>query len=392
MPDPKKKHQPNDLARITARAQRRPSGGDRSFNDGLVDACRALCGAQRVLVVLNQAPGWRVVGAHVSRGEAVADLLAAVEPWLGVARRTGQAALHHGPEGASARQQRSCLIVPMCSGGELLGVLYADIDGHGDPGGRFDDADTRRVSALASQAAVALAHLRSAEAMALENARLLNAARAAHEQQAATADVLQLIGASVADTAPVFDKILQSCQRLFASFRVSITLVDDDDMIHMNADLGGSAEFNGAVKNFYPRPLAGTMQGLAIAQRSPLHVPDALGDAALPTAWRELAQRVGNFSVLVAPMLWEGRGIGAIVISRVPQRAFADQEIALLKTFADQAVIAIQNARLFNETKEALERQTATADVLKVIVSSPSNGIGNSASMRSLKSPTTAAE
>ena len=132
MPDPKNKRQPNDHARDTARAQRRPSGRDRSFNEGLVEACRALCGAQRVLVVLNQAPGWRVVGAHVSRGEAVADLLAAVEPWLGVARRTGRAALHHGPDGASARQQRSCLIVPMCSGGELLGVLYADIDGHGD--------------------------------------------------------------------------------------------------------------------------------------------------------------------------------------------------------------------------------------------------------------------
>jgi len=302
MPGPKKKHQPNDRARAITGAQRRPHRRERTWGDGRVDACRALCGAQRVLVVLNAAPGWSVTRAHVSRGEA-----------------------------------------------------------------------TRRVSALASQAAVALVHIRIAGAMALENERLLGAARTAQEQQAATADVLQVIGASAADIAPVFDKILRSCQRLFASFQVSITLVDDDGMVHMNADLGGSAEFNGTVKNFYPRPLAGTMQGLAIAQRSPLHVPDVLGDLALPTAWRELAQRVGNFSVLVAPMLWDGRGIGAIVISRVPQRAFADKEIALLKTFADQAVIAIQNARLFNETKEALERQTATADVLKVIASSPSN-------------------
>ena len=211
--------------------------------------------------------------------------------------------------------------------------------------------------------------------MALENARLVEETKEALAQQQASADVLQVIGSSVADTAPVFEKILHSVQRLFASFRVSITLVDDDDVVHMNADLGGSAEFNGTVKSYYPRPLEGTMQGVAIAQRSPLHIPDVLGDPALPAALRELAQRIGNFSVLVAPMLWDGRGIGAIVVSRVPQLAFTDKEISLLKTFADQAVIAIQNARLFNEAQEARAQAEAANEAKSSFLATMSHEI-----------------
>ena len=211
--------------------------------------------------------------------------------------------------------------------------------------------------------------------MALENARLVEQTKEALEEQKASADVLHAIGNSVADTAPVFDEILQSCQRLFASFRVSITLVDDDDVVHMNANLGGNAEFNESVKRLYPRALAGTMQGVAIAQRSPLHVPDVLGDPALPEAWREVALRSGNFSVLVAPMLWGGRGIGAIVVSRVPQVAFLDKEISLLKTFADQAVIAIQNARLFNDAQEARAQAEAANEAKSSFLATMSHEI-----------------
>ncbi len=257
--------------------------------------------------------------------------------------------------GTQPRDDERLMVVPLLAGAAVQGAMAVWRNG----GAPFEPHELVFLAGLSQQAVIAL-----------NNARLFNETQAALERQTATAEVLQVIGGSVADTAPVFAKILQSCQRLFASFRVSITLVDDDGRVHMNADLGGSAEFNGTVKNYYPRPLAGTMQELAIARRSPLHVPDVLGDSDLPEAWRELARRVGNFSVLVAPMLWEDRGIGAIVVSRVPQVAFSDKEIALLKTFADQAVIAIQNARLVNETQQALERQTATAEVLQVISSS----------------------
>ena len=93
----------------------------------------------------------------------------------------------------------------------------------------------------------------------------------------------------------------------------------------------------------------------------------------LPPAPRAVVQLVGHCSMAFAPMLWEDRAVGSIVALRQPPKPFTDKELALLKTFADQAVIAIQNARLFNETKEALERQTATAEVLRVISESPTD-------------------
>src|SRR5215471_20426286 len=87
----------------------------------------------------------------------------------------------------------------------------------------------------------------------------------------------------------------------------------------------------------------------------------------LPVAISQTVQQVGNFSAVFAPMLWQDRGVGAVCVMRFPPAPFSEKEIALLETFADQAVIAIQNARLFNETKEALEQKTATAEILQVI-------------------------
>ena len=101
--------------------------------------------------------------------------------------------------------------------------------------------------------------------------------------------------------------------------------------------------------------------------RHRLHCRDA------PPAVRAMVELHGNFSMAWAPMLWEDRGVGSIAVMRQPPKPFSDKELALLKTFADQAVIAIQNARLFNETKAALERQTATAEVLRVISESPTD-------------------
>src|SRR4030095_6031254 len=93
----------------------------------------------------------------------------------------------------------------------------------------------------------------------------------------------------------------------------------------------------------------------------------------VPPTVRQFTQMIGDCSIVWTPMMWEGRGFGSMAALRAPARPFTDKEIALLGTFADQAVIAIQNARLFNETKEALEQQTATASVLRVISASPTD-------------------
>ncbi|HEX6019089.1 MAG TPA: GAF domain-containing protein, partial [Burkholderiaceae bacterium] len=270
-------------------------------------------------------------------------------------------ALSHSEKGyatqgvAQAAGYRSVLAVPMWRESQVVGAITVARAA----AGLFADKEVDLLQMFANQAVIAI-----------ENVRLFNETTEALDRQTATADVLDVISNSVSDTAPVFEKILHSCQRLFSSFRVSITLVEDDGMLHMSADLGGNPAFNETVKGFYPRPVADTPQGAAIRERRVIHIPDALNASQTTEAQRELARTLGNFSLLIAPMLWEGRGIGALVVSRVPPTPFSDKEIELLKTFADQAVIAIQNARMFNETKEALEQKTATAEILQVISSS----------------------
>ena len=186
-------------------------------------------------------------------------------------------------------------------------------------------------------------------AIAIENVRLFNETREALEQQKASADVLGVISSSIADTKPVFDKILESCQRLFAGRNVGINVVGDDGRVHIGAYKGfGRAE----LEAHFPVPLSiESGSGAAIVQRQVVHYPDS--DApGVPEYARKGGKIAGNKSVLFAPMLWEGKGIGAIFVGRPLAGAFSEKEIALLKTFADQAAIAIQNARLFREIQE----------------------------------------
>ena len=233
---------------------------------------------------------------------------------------------------------KSGLWVPLVRDGQALGCLMI----------------LRAATGLFFQKGIQLAQTFADQAViAIENVRLFNETKEALEQQTASAEVLQVISSSVADTQPVFDKILQSCQRLFDSQRVSITLVDDDDMVQLTADLGGNARTTAFTKGFYPLPLHASLQGKAIRERRILHFPDVLGGQNVPEGLRRIGQVVGNFTSLYAPLWWQDRGIGAIVVNRMPPAAFTEREIALLKTFSDQAVIAIQNARLFRQTQEA---------------------------------------
>ncbi|MCB2020532.1 MAG: GAF domain-containing protein, partial [Burkholderiaceae bacterium] len=207
----------------------------------------------------------------------------------------------------------------------------------------------------------------SSMGMALENARLLEETRQSLERQTASADVLQVISGSMADAQPVFEKVLDSCQRLFGTDEMGICLVRDG-MIDFAAYRG---RFSRMIKEHYPRPLAGSVSERVILSGHAVHIPDAAADGTVPSYVSELVEDVSNFSLVSAPLMWQGQGIGTIDVARSPPRPFGDSEIEQLRTFADQAVIAIQNARMFRETNEALERQTATAEILKVIAGSP---------------------
>jgi len=167
-------------------------------------------------------------------------------------------------------------------------------------------------------------------------------------RQTATAGILQVISNSVADTAPVFDAILQSCERLFGGLHMGITLAGSDGLVHLAAQ-HGRIDDPGAFERAFPVPLSDqSASGAAILTRRVVQYPD-LGAPGVPAAVRRSAEAARTASVVVAPLLWESRAIGTIFVGRREAGAFPEADVALLKTFADQAVIAIQNARLFSE-------------------------------------------
>jgi signal transduction histidine kinase/putative methionine-R-sulfoxide reductase with GAF domain len=196
-------------------------------------------------------------------------------------------------------------------------------------------------------------------AIALENVRLFNETKEALDQQRASGEVLAAISSSIADATPVFERILASCERLFAGQLVQINLVGDDGLVYLAAHHGPARAEIEKVFPFAPDDRSAT--GRAMQLRSVVHYADVDGDPTVP----ELALRgwkmQGIKAAMAAPMLWEGKGMGAILVGRDHAGAFSDKDIALLRTFADQAVIAIQNARLFREIEDK-SRQLETAN------------------------------
>jgi signal transduction histidine kinase len=168
------------------------------------------------------------------------------------------------------------------------------------------------------------------------------------QQQTATADILRVISGSVADATPVFEKIVHSCEKLFSCNHVGILLINGDQLL-LGAHSGTGAA---ALAGVFPMALQGTSTELAVAQRRVMHWPDVFGDPNVPDSVRRSCERTGAKSLLMAPMMWKDGGVGALYIGRVQPGVYSAKEIDLLKTFADQAVIAVQNARLFNEIQD----------------------------------------
>ena len=248
---------------------------------------------------------------------------------------------------------RSIVSVPLMRGTSPIGALTV---ARPEPG-IFPQDKLALLQSFADQAVIAI-----------ENSRLFNETRRALEQQSASAEILGTISSSIADTRPVFEKILESCERLFAGKVVGINVLGSDGMIHLGAYKGPGRE---AFEKIFPLALdRNSGSGLCIVERRVVHVPDSEAEG-VPELARAGNRARGNRASLYAPMMSADKAIGVVWVSRERAGPFGEDEIGLLKTFADQAVIAIENARLFSETKEALERQTATAEILKVISASP---------------------
>jgi signal transduction histidine kinase len=194
------------------------------------------------------------------------------------------------------------------------------------------------------------------------------------DQQTATSEILKVISSSTTDVQPVFEAIVQSGLRLFPDATVAVTL-PEGGLIKLAAVAHRDLNFNQAWWKRFPFPLTREyMHGIALLERRMVDVADAATseDPSLATGMKNFLAS-GNRGITVMPMMRGDMAIGTVTVVREHPGALSEKQIALLRTFADQAVIAIENVRLFNETKEALERQTATAEILRVIAGSPSD-------------------
>jgi GAF domain-containing protein len=247
---------------------------------------------------------------------------------------------------------RSLLTVPMLLEGEAIGAIIVTRR----EAGRFSEAELELLKTFADQAVIAIENVRLFTELQQKNDALTHAhaqITEALEQQTATSEILRVISRSQTDVQPVFDTIVRSAVRLCDGL-FSALFTFDGELSHLVAQHNFSPEALEEVRRIYPtRPARALGTGRAILERAVAHIPDVEADPEYQH--HALSRAIGHRSSLSVPMLREGAPIGVIWVARVEPGPFSDSEIELMKTFADQAVIAVENVRLFNETKEALE-------------------------------------
>jgi two-component system, NtrC family, sensor kinase len=229
---------------------------------------------------------------------------------------------------------RSAVGVPMLRQNELIGAIVI----YGTEARPFTDKQIALLTSFAAQAVIAI-----------ENTRLLNELRESLEQQTATADVLKVISRSTFDLVTVLDTLLRSAVRLCDADQGTITQ-RKGDAFYRSVTFGFSPEFTELVRNQPVEPDRRTGAGRALLEGRVVHIPDVHADP--DYTWREMRQLGGFRTVLGVPMLREGVPVGVITLTRTDMRPFADKQIELVSIFADQAAIAIENARLFDEIQD----------------------------------------
>ncbi|MFL5173709.1 MAG: GAF domain-containing protein, partial [Microvirga sp.] len=259
---------------------------------------------------------------------------------------------------------RTQLAVPLMRGETVIGVIFlarTEVK-------PFTERQLNLVTTFADQAVIAINNVGLFDEVQARTAELSESL----EYQTATADVLSVISRSPTELQPVLDTIAETAGRLCEAYDVLIRL-RDGDLLKVAAHRGPISIDSAAM------PIGrGWAMGRAVADRAPVHVHDLWAAADDFPEGQALARRLGARTLLATPLIRENHAIGAIAVRRAEVRPFSEKQIALLQTFADQAVIAINNARLFDEVQartrelsEALEQQTATSEVLQVINASP---------------------
>jgi signal transduction histidine kinase/DNA-binding NarL/FixJ family response regulator len=244
---------------------------------------------------------------------------------------------------------RTLAIVPMLKEDEFVGGISI----YRKEARPFTDKQINLVHTFANQAVIAI-----------DNTRLLKELRESLQQQTAIADLLKVISRPAFDLDILLNTLVESAAQLCEADMASIRMRRGEAFEYV-ASFGFSPEFNELVKKA-PSPAGrGTLAGRTLLEGKPVHILDAAAD---PEYSFTEGQKIARFrTMLGVPLLREGTPIGLIILTRLKVLPFDDKQIALIGTFADQAVIAIENARLLNELRQSLQQQTATADVLKVI-------------------------
>jgi GAF domain-containing protein/HAMP domain-containing protein/anti-sigma regulatory factor (Ser/Thr protein kinase) len=345
--------------------------------DAMLDKATRLCEATRGQLAIYDGRMFRFVAAHgasdfvdeqLSRGAlppsfgVTWERIMAGDDFVGIADVADTDLYRAGHEGARRFVElgggRGLLTVALRKDDILLGALTV----YRQEPRPFTDKQIALLQNFAAQAVIAM-----------ENARLLTETREALEQQTATSEVLQVINSSPGDLAPVFDAMLERATRLCEA-PFGILRIWDGERFQFGA-VHGAPRFSDWVRQRGPfRPASDdSLLGRIIAGERVVSFADALVDQGYRTdpGFRRMVEASGIRSGTTVALHKDDALLGTITVYRQEVRPFADKQIALLQNFAAQAVIAMENARLITETREALEQQTATAEVLQVINSSP---------------------
>jgi signal transduction histidine kinase len=363
-------------------ARRRPQSGVEPILNAIAKTAARLCDAHDALIFLVDGDHLRHAAHHGSVpttraiGEAIPLNRGTVYGRALLDRRTIhvrdlKAAVRTQYPEIKARQQatgvRTMLAAPLLADGSAVGVISI----RRRQVRPFTSKQIALLKTFADQAAVAVENARLSEELETRNRDLT----VALEQQTATSEILRVISSSPTDLEPVLEAVAENAARLCEAPDVMILRIDGDIM-RIAARRG---PWTRTVPLDQILPITrGSVSGRAVVDRRTVHVHDlsAEPDEEYP-AGKEFQRRWGHRTMLATPLLREGIPLGVIGVFRTEVRAFSDTQIKLLQTFADQAVIAIENVRLFNELQArnrdltvALEQQTATSEILRVISSS----------------------
>ncbi|MBR0741911.1 GAF domain-containing protein [Bradyrhizobium liaoningense] len=337
----------------------------------LVDSAARLCEAEMAFIMRREGEEYQA-GAAVGFSEEYIEFLQGHPITAGRGTITGRAVLERRPvqildvaadpeydlhESITMAGQRTALGVPLLRENEPIGVIVI-ARRRVQP---FTEKQIELVATFADQAVIAIENVRLFEQLQTRTRDLSETLT----YQTGSANILRVIASSPTEVGPVLEAIVESACGLCEAYDALVILRDGDDIVVQ--------AHHGQVPVVWSRrPISvHSPSGRAIADRRTVHVHDLLGPEGeeFPTG-REIALRSNVRTVLSVPLLREGESMGAIVLRRTEVRPFGEKQINLLQTFADQAVIALGNVRLFEQLNESLERQTATSEVLEIISAS----------------------